>query len=220
MATISNIAQKIVREKPFLEEALAKGLINYASLAENLQEEIEKELRKKVQTSAIVMALRRLAEKLETELVKKSSFQFKETDVTIKSDLVEFTVQKSPSIINSVRKVYDSVDFSRGDFLTMTQGVYEITLIFNKKYKNEFKKIFEKEKIIKTIESLASVTIKIPIDVVETVGFFYIITKALNWENINIIEIVSTLTELTFIVKEDDAPKAFKVLKELVKEKI
>lgn len=165
------------------------------------------------------MALRRLAEKLETELIKKTSFQFKETDVTIKSDLVEFTVQKSATVINSIRKIYDSVDFSKGDFLTMTQGVYEITLIFNKKYKNKFAKIFEEEKIIKTIDSLASVTIKIPIDVVETVGFFYIITKALNWENINIIEIVSTLTELTFIVKEDDAPRAFKVLKELIREK-
>ena len=219
MTTISNIAQKIVREKPFLEEALAKGLINYAALAENFQEEIEKELRKKVKISAIVMALRRLAEKLETELIKKTSFQFKETDVTIKSDLVEFTVQKSPTVINSIRKVYDSVDFSKGDFLTMTQGIYEITLIFNKKYKNKFEKIFEHEKIIKTIEELASVTIKIPIDVVETVGFFYIITKALNWENINIIEIVSTLTELTFIVKEDDAPRAFKVLKGLIREK-
>ena len=217
MTTISNIAQKIVREKPFLEEALAKGLINYAALAENFQEEIEKELRKKVKISAIVMALRRLAEKLETELIKKTSFQFKETDVTIKSDLVEFTVQKSPTVIKSIRKVYDSVDFSKGDFLTMTQGIYEITLIFNKKYKNKFEKIFEHEKIIKTIEELASVTIKIPIDVVETVGFFYIITKALNWENINIIEIVSTLTELTFIVKEDDAPRAFKVLKGLVR---
>ena len=217
MTTISNIAQKIVREKPFLEEALAKGLINYAALAENFQEEIEKELRKKVKISAIVMALRRLAEKLETELIKKTSFQFKETDVTIKSYLVEFTVQKSPTVINSIRKVYDSVDFSKGDFLTMTQGIYEITLIFNKKYKNKFEKIFEHEKIIKTIEELASVTIKIPIDVVETVGFFYIITKALNWENINIIEIVSTLTELTFIVKEDDAPRAFKVLKGLVR---
>jgi aspartokinase len=216
MTTISNIVQKIVREKPFLEEALAKGLINYASLAENIQNEIEKELSKKVKLSAVVMALRRLAEKLETELIKKTSFQFKETDVTIKSDLVEFTVQKSATVINSIRKVYDSVDFSKGDFLTMTQGVYEITLIFNKKYKNKFAKIFEEEKIIKTIAELASVTIKIPIDVVETVGFFYIITKALNWENINIIEIVSTLTELTFIVKEDDAPRAFKVLKELV----
>ena len=218
MTTIANIVQKIVRNKPFLEEALARGLINYASLAETLESEIEKELDKKVQISAIVMALRRFAEKLEQKIIKKSSFQFKESDLTIKSDLIEFTVQKSSTMINCIKKLYEFVDFGKGDFLTITQGVYELTLITNKKYKNKFEKVFENEKIIKTIESLASVTIKIPIDIVETVGFFYIITKALNWENINIVEIVSTLTELTFIVKEDDAPRAFKVLKELIGE--
>ncbi len=219
MVTIAHLVQKIVREKPFLEESLAKGIINYAALAENIQKEIETELKEKVQISAIVMALRRLAEKLEQKFVVKTALLFKETDITIKSDLVEITVQKTPTIINCIRKLYDLVDFNRGDFLTITQGVYEITIISNKKYKKDFQKVFSQEKIIETIENLASITIRIPLDIVETVGFFYAVTKALNWENINIVETVSTLTELTFIVKEDDAPRSFNVLKELIKGK-
>lgn len=219
MVTIAHIVQKIVREKPFLEEALSKGIINYAALAEIIQKEVETELREKVQISAIVMALRRLAEKLEQKFIKTASLQFEDTDLTIKSDLIEFTVRKSPSIINCIRKLYDLVDFEQGDFLTITQGVYEITIISNKKYKKEFQKVFQQEKIIEIIENLASITIRIPIDIVETVGFFYAVTKALNWENINIVETVSTLTELTFIVKENDAPRSFNILKGLIRGK-
>lgn len=50
-------------------------------------------------------------------------------------------------------------------------------------------------------------------------GLFYKITRALNWENINIVDIISTWTEMSFIVKEDDIPKAFTVLKKIIKTK-
>ena len=58
----------------------------------------------------------------------------------------------------------------------------------------------------------------IPIEAIETVGLFYIVTRALNWENINIVDIVSTLTEMTFIINESDTPKAFNALKRLIEQ--
>ncbi len=64
---------------------------------------------------------------------------------------------------------------------------------------------------------LSSLSIKIPIEAIETVGLLYILTKAINWENINIVEIVSTLTEMTFILKEDDVSRAFNTVKKLIK---
>lgn len=219
MVTAAHLVENIVERKPFLEEALARGIINYAALAEILLPEIEKELKQKVKPSAVMMALRRLSEKLEKEHVEGLQIKFKETDLTIKSDLFEITVLKSQTIINTIKKLYDLVDFSKGDFLTMTQGIYEITIISNKKYKERIQRIFATEKIIKTMDRLSSLTLKIPLEAVETVGFFYIITKALNWENICITEIVSTLTELTFIIKEDDVSRAFNTMKQLVEER-
>lgn len=216
MVTIAHLVEKIVEKKPFLEEAVARGIINYAALADTLQPDIEKELKQKVKTSAIMMALRRLAEKLEKKLAVQ--IKFKDTDITIKSDLFETTVLKSPSVMSNIRKMYDLIDVSKGDFLTVTHGIYEITVISNKKYKDKIPKILASEKIIKTIDKLSSLTLKIPVEAVETPGFFYVVTKALNWENINIVEIVSTLTELTFIIKEDDTARAFETLKQLIDE--
>lgn len=216
MVTIAHLVEKIVEQKPFLEEALARGLINYAALAEMLKPEIELELKKQVKHSAIMMALRRLSDKLEKSFIHQAQVRFKETDITIKSDLFEITVLKSPSIINNIKKLYGLIDFPKGDFLTITYGIYEIMFISNKRYKHQILKCLQGEKVIKIIDQLSSLTIKIPLDAVEQVGLFYVVTKALNWVNINIIEIVSTLTEMTFILKENDISKAFNTLKKLI----
>ncbi len=216
MVTVSHLVEKIVEKKPFLEEALAKGIINYAALAEILQPDIENELKIKVKTSAVMMALRRFSEKLEKTFVGQAPIKFKESDLTIRSDLFEVTVHKSPFI--DIRKLYDLVDFSKGDFLTVTQGLYEVTIIASKKYKLKILRFLEKERIVKTVDNLSSLTVKIPIEALETAGLFYVITKSLTWENINIVEIVSTLTEMTFILREDDVSRAFDTLKRIIEQ--
>ena len=80
-------------------------------------------------------------------------------------------------------------------------------------------KILQNEKNVKTIEKLASLTIRIPVEAVNNPGYFYSLTKALNWESINIIEIVSTLRELTFILRDIDISRAFETIKKLIEEK-
>lgn len=216
MVTVSHIVEKILRKRPFLEEVVARKLINYAALANTLKPEIENELGKKVKHSAIMMALRRFSQKMEKGFIRKAQIRFKETDITIKSGLFEITILKGSSFtIHTIKKIYDLIDYSKGDFLTVTQGIYEITIISNKKHKDRIQKILEDEKTVKVIDGLSSLTVRIPIEAIETVGLFYVITKALNWENINIIEIVSTLTEMTFIFKEEDVARAFNVMKSL-----
>ena len=218
MVTVSHIARKIVERKPFLEEALSRGLINYGALADQMKGEIEKELGKEVERAAILMALRRLKEELEESFVRQATVKFRESDITIKSDLIEVTYLKSYSIINNIRKLYDSVDFSKGDFLTITHGLYEITIISSKKYGGKIESVFSSEKLVKKISSLSSLTVRIPEEAINTIGLFYVLTKAINWENIPIVEIVSTLTELTFILKEDDISRAFGVIKGVMAE--
>ena len=215
MVTISHLVEKIVSEKPFLEEELAKGVINYAALAEILKPQIEKDLKKNIKDSAIMMALRRLAEKLESQS-KQTKIRFKETDINIRSGLFEITISKSPNLIGKITKIYSLLNFDKGDFITITQGIHEFTIISNEKYSSKIKRILDGEKISITINKLASLMIKIPIESIEQVGLFYLLTKTLNWENINIVEIVSTSTEMTFILKEDDVPKAYSAVNKLI----
>ena len=45
MVTISHIVNKLVDEKIYLQEAIAKGIASYGSVAKQLKPEIEKELK-------------------------------------------------------------------------------------------------------------------------------------------------------------------------------
>jgi len=209
MPTATHIVQNLIRDKPFLEEAISQGIINYAALAAKIQPTVEFALRKKVKTSAIMMALRRLCETIPVKTLPAISFT--DADIEVRSGLFETTVQKSTTAVQSVKKLYDLIDFNKGDFLAQTQGMHEITIISNQRHQKKIANIFS-EGTIKTITQLASITVRIPPESVETVGLFYQITKALNWENINIIEIISTLTEMIFILNEKDVPLAFKTL--------
>jgi hypothetical protein len=213
MVTIQHLVEKIIEQKPFLQEALSKGIVNNAALAEELRPQIETELKKKVKFSAVNMAIRRLAEKLEKSFVVKTKFD-EETNVIVQSDLIEVVVYKTEEVQKQIKQLYDLVDFRKGDFLTITQGLHEVMIITNKKFEKKIK--FPKKSVKKVINKLNSLTINIPETAVETVGLFYIVARALNWENINIVDIVSTFTEMTFIVNENDTSKAFDTLKKLI----
>jgi len=214
MVTIAHIVKKLVSEKPFYQEALGKGIINNAALAEELLPAIENELDKKIKVNAVIMAIRRLSENLEKTFVNKPRFD-ENTDITIKSDLIEITVKKTDRVEKRLKEFYDMTDYYKGDFLAVTQGLYEVTIITNKRHLEHVKKIIGAD-IKKLIKNLCSLTIILPEESVRNIGLFYLITRALAWENIPITEIVSTFTELTLIINEDDTSRAFKTLKEAI----
>ena len=216
MPSVARAVAEIVEKRPFLEEALATEIVNYSYLAELLKPDVENEVGREVKRSAIIMALRRLGESLKGGFVGNMPIKFKGSDITVKSGIFELTVPRTESSLRSVPKLYELVDFSKGDFLTVTQGLYEITILSNSKYKVKIGGLFGKIGEANTIDMLASITVKIPKEAVGEVGAIYMLIKALSWNNINIIEIVSTFTELTFIIRESDTGRAFNSLMWLV----
>ena len=217
MVTISHLVGKIIERKPFIEEALSRGIINYGALADEIKPEIEQELKKEVNHSAVMMAVRRYAEKSQERLFRRVRFR-EDTDITLRSDLIEITIVKTPDSGEMIRRLYDFIDFKKGDFISIVQGMYEITIITNKKHEKNFLKTIKKDELKNVIKDLSSLAINIPEDSTEVIGLFYIITKALAWENISIVEIVSTWSEMTYIIKTEDAPFAFRVIKRLIEE--
>ena len=217
MPTVAHIVKNIIEKKPFIQEALSRGILNNAALAEELTPVIERELGKKVKFSAVNMAIRRLAEKLEKTFVSRPKFN-KKSDITIRSDLVAITLYKDEIMQKDFKKLYEIINIKSGDLLTITQGFHEIMLVINRKNRKKILKLFPKSSIKKMIKSLSSLTINVPIESIRTIGLFYSVTRSLTAENINIVDIVSTLTEMTFILDENDTARAFDILQRLIKE--
>lgn len=216
MVTIAHLVEKIIEQKPFLQEGLSRGIINNAALAEELRPELERELKKKVKFSAVNMALRRLSEKLEHHCFPTVRFA-PDTDIAIKSNLVEIILHKNKESQAFISKLSRLVGVDGGSFLTITQGLYEIMILTNQANERKIVAALPKRLIKMIIHDLSSLTLKIPPKSIETAGLFYLVTKTLNWENITIIDLVSTLTELTLIIHEEDAAKSFNLLRALVK---
>lgn len=215
MITVADVVDQIVKNSPFLEEGLGNGLINLSALARKFLPQVKESTKKEVKLGAIIMALKRL----KLSLNKKSN-QIEEIiknlgDITVRSDLVEFTFANSSSLIDKQQKLFHLIGENREIFCNVSSGVSETTIIASKKIAERLKKIYSNETLITKLANLSSVTIKLPPENLTTPGIYYTILKHLAWENINIIESFSTTNELTLIFSDQDIERAFAVLKEL-----
>jgi len=214
MVTISQVVQKIIDQKTYVQESINKNIISYALLAKQIKPEVEDMLEKKVKTHAIEMALRRYSEYLK-EKYKEIKFDYS-SDIMMKTQLCDISVLRSPTVIEQLKKLYDIVKFEKGDILNIIQGSNELSIVTNERYKSKFLEILEKEKILNIEEKLISLTMTFSKEFLYTPGVIFNIIRNISWENINIFEIVSTNTELTVIIHKKDAMKGYKALEKLI----
>jgi len=215
MVTISHLVKKALQDNSFILEGLAKGLISQAGLAQYLLKDIEKELGSKVKESAIIMAIRRYEEELSSFESKLKKFKF-HGELILKTNMVDVNVVKSQSLLNKIRNLYAMVDFERGDVLNIILGNNEIAIITNERYRDKLLEFLHGEKIVVKKTDLVELTISFSSkDFLVTPGIVFTCVRKLAWEDINILEIVSTCNELSFILERDDSMKAYSVLQEL-----
>ncbi len=160
------------------------------------------------------MALRRYREQLKQKH-KTVSFNYS-SDIIMKTKICDIAVVRSPTLLGKIRKLYDIIDFERGDILNIIQGSSEVSIVTNGRYKKKFLEILKDEKILIQEEDLISLTMTFSKNFYYTPGVIFNIIRNIAWENINIYEIVSTNTELTFIIHKNDAMKGYKSLERLI----
>jgi len=211
MVTIPEVVEEIINRSAYLEEGITRGIINLSSLARQIKPEIEEKLYKKVQEGAILMALRRLSTRIIANSPYKKIFQVV-PEMIVRSNLVGYTIQNSESLSRSYEKLFGRTDHHKY-FFTITQGVFETEIIISEQKKETIEKILKEEKISHVAQNLSSITIRLPDENVITPGVYYFILKALAWERINIIDVVSTYSEFTLILDNKEVDKAFSVLK-------
>ena len=214
MVTISHIVEKLINDRVFIQEPISKGIVSHGSLAKQLKPEIEEELGKEVKIHAIVMAIRRYADSLKekyTEIVFDYS-----SEIILKTDISDIAVLRSPSLLNKLKRLYDIVDFEKGDILNIIHGRHEVSVVTNERYRDKLLNILKGEKVLNFENNLVSLTLTFSKDFLHTPGVIFNVVRNIAWENINIFEIVSTNTELTFILNKKDAVKGYKVLEKLV----
>ena len=215
MVTVSHVVQKFVNEKIYLQEAISKGIASYGSVAKQLKPEIEEELGKEVEHFAIVAALRRYAEKLNIRF-KEIKFNADTSEVNLKTNVIDITVQKTPHLFDKLKRIYDIIKFEKGDILNIIYGRNTVSIVTNERYKKQICTFLQHEKIVGIEENLVAISFTIGKILVDTPGVLFQIARSFTWENINIIEIISIDLEITFIVEQKDAVVGYKALRKMI----
>ena len=146
MKTIASCVQDIIVSSPFLEEGLSRQIINFSALAKDLNRPISEMLRKPVKDGAIMMALRRYHQPLNLENSKRLKQVFQNLgDITVRSNLTDFTFQNSKTLIHSHSRVLEKISANHQIFYAFTRGMFESNIIISTSEKESILKAFKNE---------------------------------------------------------------------------
>lgn len=212
MNTITSVVHNMLRHQPFLDDALAKDLINFSALAAHLQPEVEKELRKPVQQGSIIMALRRYAPK--KHLSRNTGFR-EMGDIVVRSGITEYTYLNSKSILSSQAQLLNIVKNEIGVYLNYSSNYQESNILVSAELKETVDQCFKNEILVSVKSELSSITIALPKNSAKSVGLYYYIFKLLAFEGIPVFEMISTSNYFALFLEKEYVNQAFLLLNEI-----
>lgn len=206
MIKVTDAVKDILLDSEIAYSALRDGILNLSAYAQSIQNEVERRTKKSVRAGTIVVALSRLSKSLELQPPLSPLVDIK--DVAVKTRLVEITFDKTRLNREKLQRLYVDSDFASADFLTVTYGVGELSIVVPESLKKSVLKLYAKHKPKLIFDDLASLTIRIGEDCITTPNVTFALVRMFALKRINIVEIVSTFTELTFILHQRDLNEA------------
>lgn len=219
MDRLSKIIDKLINQSPFIQEAIAEGLINISSLARKLNPDIQKILGKEVSDSAIIMAIKRMPPGANQKIeLKIKNFMRELGDLIVRSNLIKYTFKNYVGISQDQAKFLSQIKDISDNFYTVSRGVSETTIITNAQFSDKIEKMFAQDSLISELGNLSAITMKLPPINTEISGVYYYLLKKIAWEGINLAEVISTTNEFTVVVDTKIVSHTFTVLMDLKSE--
>ncbi len=212
MKTITTCVHNIIKHQPFLDDALARNIINFSSLAADLQPEVELEMKKPVKQGSIIMALRRYHPKRS----KFTSSHFRKLgDIIVRSGITEYTYHNSRTLISKKAQLLDAIKERSGIYMNYSSNFQETVFLFSSEMEPLIREIFKEEKLVNVSDELSSLTIALPEKNTQTVGLYFYLFKLLAYEGIPVYEVISTSNYFTLFLEQDYVNQAFQLMNEI-----
>lgn len=212
MNTITSCVHNMLRHQPFLDDALSKDLLNFSALAEYLQPEVEKQLRKPVKQGSIIMALRRYSP--QRNLLKNANLR-EMGDIVVRSGITEFTYLNSNTLLANQAMLMNSVKDQIGVYLNYSSNYQESNILVSNDLKERVEDFFKDETLVSVKSELSSITIALPKNSSKTVGLYFYIFKLLAYEGIPVFEMISTSNYFALFLEKEYINQAFLLLNEI-----
>ncbi len=214
--TVAAAVQAYLSSQPFIEEALTDGIINYAGLARHISRQIQLMTDREVRQGAIIMALKRQSPSYYYQVQAGIKKYFERIGpFTVRSDINDYTFQNTSTLLLKQKEIMEVVAKDTSTFYSFSQGLHESTIVASSDLDPTIMQVLASEKMNSKRIALATLTTLLPKDNTEVSGIYYFIFKQLAWQDINIVEVISTTNEFTLVVAETDIDRTFRLLRRL-----
>ncbi len=214
MRTISQAVEEIIARSPFFMEAMGEGIANNAQIARRIKPDVEKRLYEEVSEGAIAMALHRMSKGIKRPQYGAKFLQHM-SDITVRSNLVEFTFPNSSDVLESLEGVSKKAYRHKDAFFNLSRGVREVLLIVSKDLAPDVAVALKYIRNLERIDDLSAITMHLPEESLKVPGVYYPVLRALAMEGISLVEVISVRTEFSIIFENKDVDRAFSVLKRI-----
>ncbi len=215
MIKIQPIVRDIVLKELEACFALTNGYMNMSSYAHRIRSKVEALAKKQVTITSLVVSLSRLRKEFKKEkpLVREVAIK----NITTKLPLSEIVYENTDKFIQELESFHKEIAVTPEDFFTITMGTAEIDILCSSNLEKKVLKHFKmKPKIIN--HNLAAIGISYGPEVFGMPNVFFSLLSVTARARINIEELVSTPTELIFIIAEKDFGQTVALFSELHRE--
>lgn len=203
MITTIQAVKQVLDETQMIPAEFPLELVNVSALARRIQPGVEKRLKREVQPSTLAVSIQRLI--ANDDLMRIELPELKIDTFNMQSGLVEVTYAKTAETTQLVRDIHRQHKSAyMRDFLTVIYGTTEISIIMKEGFLEDITATLCDYTPKALVRQLGCVSVQFSDKYLGVPNVIYVMVRALAGGNINVVEMVSTYTELAFIVAEDD----------------
>lgn len=209
MITVADAVHEILSEDGLVVEAMQRGVLNISAYAKEILAEVEARTKKPVQLGTVVVALSRSAN--HPHPISPLSPPIVIDQYTITTDLCDVAYDKTDQVMSDLSRINHSFIDNANAFWAMTMGGNEVTIICS---------TMIAPRIVDSIGmqpksrmgAMAAISVRFSELYMETPNAIYSLVGALALRQINVWEIVSTYTEVIFVITENELETALSAL--------
>jgi hypothetical protein len=195
--SITEAVREIVSSDLSFQDSLQRDYCNISALARIIKPQIDHMLSKDTSIESVVTALKRSRYDYDVPQKPIASILAAST-ITVNTDVAKISAKKSKKTIEKVAKAMVQ---SVGNFISISESIMSITLVFEDLLLQDIKVMFAYDDILEIEDSLAAIIVHSPEDIIKTPGCAIAFYNQLARRHINIEDTVSCYTDTIVLVK-------------------
>jgi aspartokinase len=214
MTNIHNSVTNFIEQDVSIRRGLSRGFINSRALAVYIQ----RNLNLSCSLDAVISAIRRYEAGKESKEDMKNRYKLiASSKVSSRTRMVSILFRKDGNVRKSLAKLYEKIDFSKGEVLRILEVSQYIKIIIDQSNYRFVDELFSKSDIMAVDRKLGEISLIYSDNVIDTPGVFAALSSELALNSISIRDGVICGSEHIFIIHEDEMMKALQALHNITK---